>query len=465
MRTSIALPVLSLALVAAPASAQLQIIVDRELDLIAISGITTGAADLSPSVPDVSWIGSNPGGIFALDELDLSAAATVSGLTADLRLVFPQNNTVRLEVFQLVPLSTVGIVGTLNPVSYAGESDFLRAAIEGSVGATLNLSTGSGFQPVNIVSDSDVTGLPDSYILELLVSVRSLNVGASDTHELIVEPVLFERVPSAIPGVTTLRTLPSDATVRLTTPTGNRTFDNIGLPERIITTNYTDFFSAFTGVWTLEIEEPGMAPDVYEIGTGFAWDTTQPYRFVSSQQQGGALLTPIDLTRSIPDASLPSGERMNVQIRELGGAFVRSASLNVNETSWSPSLTGITPDEYRLLFVTSAQNVPPPFTVSGVNSLTSGNRPLTASVDLQEVFARFERNVLINFPSLCQADFDNDYDVDLGDFGVLGTAFGTTVGQPGYNPDADFDNDGDVDLGDFGVFGNEFGRGPADCAP
>ncbi|GAB4547411.1 MAG: hypothetical protein Tsb0013_07180 [Phycisphaerales bacterium] len=58
----------------------------------------------------------------------------------------------------------------------------------------------------------------------------------------------------------------------------------------------------------------------------------------------------------------------------------------------------------------------------------------------------------------CIADFDNDGDVDLGDFGVFGGAFGSMTGDANYNPDADFDNDGDVDLGDFGVFGGEFGR-------
>ncbi|MEM1424430.1 MAG: hypothetical protein AAGH64_10565, partial [Planctomycetota bacterium] len=61
----------------------------------------------------------------------------------------------------------------------------------------------------------------------------------------------------------------------------------------------------------------------------------------------------------------------------------------------------------------------------------------------------------------CAGDFDGDGDVDLGDFGVFGGAFGSTSSDANYNPDADFDGDGDVDLGDFGVFGGEFGR--SDC--
>ncbi|GAB4546867.1 MAG: hypothetical protein Tsb0013_06110 [Phycisphaerales bacterium] len=61
----------------------------------------------------------------------------------------------------------------------------------------------------------------------------------------------------------------------------------------------------------------------------------------------------------------------------------------------------------------------------------------------------------------CQADFDNDGDVDLGDFGIFGSAFGSVAGDANYDSSADFDTDGDVDLGDFGIFGLQFGR--TDC--
>ena len=61
----------------------------------------------------------------------------------------------------------------------------------------------------------------------------------------------------------------------------------------------------------------------------------------------------------------------------------------------------------------------------------------------------------------CVADFDNDGDVDLGDFGVFGAAFGSMPGDSNWDPDADFDADNDVDLGDFGIFGGEFSR--TDC--
>ncbi|GAB4545689.1 MAG: hypothetical protein Tsb0013_03730 [Phycisphaerales bacterium] len=61
----------------------------------------------------------------------------------------------------------------------------------------------------------------------------------------------------------------------------------------------------------------------------------------------------------------------------------------------------------------------------------------------------------------CSGDFNNDGDVDLGDFGAFGQSFDSVVGDPNYDPRADFNNDGDVDLGDFGVFGNDYLR--TDC--
>ncbi|GAB4546833.1 MAG: hypothetical protein Tsb0013_06020 [Phycisphaerales bacterium] len=89
---------------------------------------------------------------------------------------------------------------------------------------------------------------------------------------------------------------------------------------------------------------------------------------------------------------------------------------------------------------------------TGLASLVDPVRPI---VDI----GAYERHA--GTANACIADFDNDGDVDLGDFGFFGSAFGSTAGDPTYSPDADFDNDNDVDLGDFGAFGSEFGR--SDC--
>ncbi|GAB4546926.1 MAG: hypothetical protein Tsb0013_06210 [Phycisphaerales bacterium] len=95
--------------------------------------------------------------------------------------------------------------------------------------------------------------------------------------------------------------------------------------------------------------------------------------------------------------------------------------------------------------------------------------PTTGTIDIDpfrgtNAPGEYETQNFVPMPvmvSLCDGDFDGDGDVDLGDFGVFGSAFGSMTGDANYDPNADFDNDGDVDLGDFGIFGGEFGR--TDC--
>jgi len=70
------------------------------------------------------------------------------------------------------------------------------------------------------------------------------------------------------------------------------------------------------------------------------------------------------------------------------------------------------------------------------------------------------------FGNICDADLDDDNDVDIFDFQVFALAFGT-VGAVGTAAHSDLDGDGDVNIIDFGIFAGMFGSvpGPSGLAP
>ncbi len=62
------------------------------------------------------------------------------------------------------------------------------------------------------------------------------------------------------------------------------------------------------------------------------------------------------------------------------------------------------------------------------------------------------------FSNKILGDIEGDGDVDFDDFILFAGAYGTSVGEPTYNPEADLDGDGDVDFDDFIIFAGNYGR-------
>jgi hypothetical protein len=79
------------------------------------------------------------------------------------------------------------------------------------------------------------------------------------------------------------------------------------------------------------------------------------------------------------------------------------------------------------------------------------------NIDLYGNGTLWENIVQWALPRLCPGDLDGDGVRDLSDFTLFATAFGTTLGDPEYNPAADMDGDGVIDLSDFTVFASNYG--------
>jgi hypothetical protein len=65
---------------------------------------------------------------------------------------------------------------------------------------------------------------------------------------------------------------------------------------------------------------------------------------------------------------------------------------------------------------------------------------------------------VIIFPQSCiKGDVNNDKVVNIVDFSLLRAAFGTGLGEAGYNPGADFNGDRRIDVRDFSIMRGNFG--------
>ncbi len=68
-------------------------------------------------------------------------------------------------------------------------------------------------------------------------------------------------------------------------------------------------------------------------------------------------------------------------------------------------------------------------------------------------------------PSLCTADLDGNFMVDLDDFSIFIAQFGNTAGDCAMGCTADLDGVNGVDLDDFSIFIAQFGNTAAECDP
>jgi hypothetical protein len=64
------------------------------------------------------------------------------------------------------------------------------------------------------------------------------------------------------------------------------------------------------------------------------------------------------------------------------------------------------------------------------------------------------------YGNVCDGDFDGNGNTGGGDYVALKVAFGTSVGQPGYDADMDLNGDGGIGGADYLIFQDLFGKPP-----
>ena len=84
---------------------------------------------------------------------------------------------------------------------------------------------------------------------------------------------------------------------------------------------------------------------------------------------------------------------------------------------------------------------------------------LTLSVSRYiEGISSFSFDIIITGSVNLPGDINGDGLVGSGDLGLLGWAWGSTIGEPNYIPEADLNGDGVVNSGDLGILGAHWGE-------
>lgn len=59
--------------------------------------------------------------------------------------------------------------------------------------------------------------------------------------------------------------------------------------------------------------------------------------------------------------------------------------------------------------------------------------------------------------SLINGDASGDNDIDIGDYALLSSSYGKSLGDPGFSVNADFNGDDSVDIGDYAILSQNYG--------
>jgi len=129
--------------------------------------------------------------------------------------------------------------------------------------------------------------------------------------------------------------------------------------------------------------------------------------------------------------------------------------LNTNNSkSYPPEITGNFYTRTLMVgFDVWSLPEPSPFNITASDDLVPFNE-----IVIQHEFTEINNVNTIDITLIILGDCDHNGNVTQSDLGLLLAAYGSSIGDPNYNPNADFDNDGDVDQSDLGVLLAHYGQ-------
>lgn len=275
------------------------------------------------------------------------------------------------------------------------------------------------------------------------------------------DPEITVTADGATNGTTTL---PTGAPQKITVSSGNQ----VTIDDAETDIGWTVSGNAVEGIWLRAVPQNNDRddPPADFDGSGQAWLTGQFPGDPNSDVDGGSTILTGPAFDYSSGGTISFAYWMNDTVNTIGpedGFFVEYST---DGTTWTQIRSYSTSSVWQtdVIDVDSEIGTPSSLQIRFIATDDDPGNVLECAVDALEFNRKFCEDPMM-MDTLCDADLNNTFTVDVVDFTIFSMAFNTSVGDPDYNPDADLNNSGAVDIVDFTAFAGEFGFGPAECEP
>ncbi len=327
-----------------------------------------------------------------------------------------------------------------------------------SVSLSLTYSdTTSGVDEVRYSND----GVWDTEIWEAPAATKSWTLTAGDGTKTVYyqikdvagnttatsDTIVLDTAPPSVP---TINPVTSPTNVTPQTITGEKSTDSVSVlvngDAATITSSVTWSYSFALSEGTNLVNVTARDAAGNESGvasTSIILDTISPIA-VSDLTSSDRTSTSITLSWTVPGDDGSTGTATEYDIRY-------STSPIVTPADWTAAVQIV--DEP--IPVTAGSGITQSYTATGLNPETSYYFAIKAR---DEVSNWSSISNVLNAYTLIVADITKDGTVNIFDLVKVGIAFGSSPGDPNWDPEADLKNDGVINIFDLVIVGTNFGR-------